>query len=77
MNLPADARGLFVAEVNPAGAAGEAGIAAGDVIVEINNQPVNSSDDVRAALGRAGERPSLLLVNRRGDNVFLTVRPRQ
>ncbi len=77
LNLPADTRGLFVAEVNPSGAAGEAGLAAGDVIAEINNQPVNSTDDVRAALGRAGERPSLLLVNRRGDNVFLTVRPRQ
>ncbi|MCP9492841.1 MAG: DegQ family serine endoprotease [Pyrinomonadaceae bacterium MAG19_C2-C3] len=77
LDLPADTRGLFVAEVNPSGAAGEAGIAAGDVIVEINNQPVNSTTDLRAALERAGERPSLLLVNRRGDNIFLTVRPRR
>jgi hypothetical protein len=29
-----------------------------------------------AAVGRTGTRPALLLVNRRGNTIFLTVKPR-
>jgi Do/DeqQ family serine protease len=76
LNLPAGTQGLLVTNVDPMGAAADAGIRQGDVIVEINRQPVRSTVDVRSALERAGGRPSLVLINRRGTNVFLTVRPR-
>ena len=62
-------------DIDQSGAAAEAGIARGDVILEINRKPVNSVDDVKSALEGTSDRPVLILVNRRGQTVFLTVRP--
>jgi len=73
--LPKDAHGLVVQEVTPDGRAAEAGIQAGDVIQEVNRQPVQSVDELRAAVRRTSDRPVLLLVNREGRDLFLTVRP--
>ena len=42
--LPKDAHGLVVQEVTPDGRAAEAGVQAGDVIQEVNRQPVQSGD---------------------------------
>ena len=53
--------------------AAEAGLKPGDVILEVNRQPVRSIAEMRAALAKSGSRPLLLLVNRAGRNVFLTV----
>ncbi len=69
------ADGLLVTDVDQAGPAAEAGIARGDVIREINRSAVRSVDDVQAALDKAGDRPVLMLVARRGGTVYLTVRP--
>ena len=76
LNLPAGAQGLAVTSVDPAGPAAETGIRRGDVIEEVNRQAVRSATDLRAALNRSGERPVLLLINRGGNSIFLTVRPR-
>jgi Do/DeqQ family serine protease len=73
--LPRDARGLVVQNVKPDGRAAAAGVEAGDVIQEVNRQPVQSVDELRAAVARASDRPVLLLVNRDGRDLFLTVRP--
>jgi len=73
--LPRDAHGLVVQEVTPDGRAAEAGIQAGDVIQEVNRQPVKSVDELRAAVRRISDRPVLVLVNREGRDLFLTVRP--
>jgi Do/DeqQ family serine protease len=73
--LPDDARGVIVQSVNPDSRAASAGIREGDVISEVNRQPVDDVGDLRAALERAPDRPVLLLVNREGRNVFVTVRP--
>lgn len=40
-------RGVYVAEVKEDGAAGTAGLEASDVILEINNQPVNESNQLQ------------------------------
>lgn len=77
MRLPSGVQGLVVMQVDPAGPAAEAGINEGDVIEEANRQPVNSVADLKAALQRTGTRPALLLVNRGGDSIFLTVKPKQ
>ncbi|HEY1402938.1 MAG TPA: PDZ domain-containing protein, partial [Pyrinomonadaceae bacterium] len=69
-------QGVAVAEIDPNGPAAEAGIQRGDVILQVNRQPVRSSGDLTTAVGRTGTRPALLLVNRRGNTIFLTVRPR-
>ena len=65
----------MVTDIDPNGPAAAEGIARGDVILEINRQPVSSVDDVQSALDRSGERPVLLLINRRGQTIYLTVRP--
>jgi serine protease Do len=77
LELPPDTQGMVVMEVDPDGASAEEGIARGDVILEINRQPVKSPEDVQAALDKSGNRPILLLVTRQGTTVYLTVTPKQ
>ncbi|MEP7084465.1 MAG: PDZ domain-containing protein, partial [Betaproteobacteria bacterium] len=64
-----------VEDVNPAGRAAAAGIQPGDVIQEVNRQPVKSVDELKAALRKTSDRPTLILISRQGANIFLTVRP--
>jgi serine protease Do len=77
--LGKDAHGILVRDVDPNGRAADAGIQAGDIILEVNRQPVQSVDELRAAVRKAAEKPTLLLVRRaNGDDardVFVTVRP--
>jgi Do/DeqQ family serine protease len=72
--IPRDVRGLLVQEVDPDGRAADAGIRAGDVIQEVNRKPVQTVDELRAAVGSTSDRPTLLLVNREGRSHFVTVR---
>jgi len=67
--------GLVITDIDPVGPAAEAGLARGDVIMEINKQPVSSVEDVKAALDKAGSKPILLLIGRQGRSLVLTVRP--
>jgi serine protease Do len=76
LELGAGAQGVLVAEVDPNGPAADAGLQRGDVIVQVNRQPVRSGAGLNEAIGRSGTRPALLLINRRGTTVFLTVRPK-
>ncbi len=68
--------GLVVTNVDPNGSASEKGIQRGDVILQINRQPVKSLDEVQAAIERSGDRPILLLISRQGQTIFLTVSPK-
>ena len=45
--MPKDAHGLVVEDVNPDGRAADAGLQAGDVIEEVNRQPVKSVDELQ------------------------------
>lgn len=74
LGLPATVKGLAVTQLDPLGAAAEAGLSPGDVIEQVNRQGVSSTAELQAALERAGDRPALLLVNRRGNRIFLTLR---
>ncbi|HMQ02734.1 MAG TPA: Do family serine endopeptidase [Pyrinomonadaceae bacterium] len=76
LNIPEATEGLIVTEVDPGGVAGEAGIGRGDVIMEINRQPVKSVENVQSALSSAGDKPILLLISRGGQTVYLTVKLR-
>ena len=69
------AQGLVVQNVDPDGRAADAGIQAGDVIEAVNRQPVKTVEDLRGALKRTADRPVLLLINRQGSNIFVTVKP--
>jgi len=65
--------GIVVSRVDPAGPAAAAGIQRGDVILEIDRQAVSTVDSLKAALEAAGDRPALVLLERRGSPVFLTL----
>lgn len=59
-------RGVVVVEVAPGSPAEEAGVQPGDVIEEVNRQPVNSAQDFTTATADAKNQDALLLLVRRG-----------
>ncbi len=75
LGLPAGTQGVVVDSVDEAGPAGAAGIQRGDVIQEVNRQAVRSAEELRAAIDKNGNKPALLLLNRRGQTVYLAIRP--
>jgi serine protease Do len=76
LGLRSDAQGLVIMEIDPLGPAADAGIQRGDVIEQVNQQPVRSVAELKAAIDRSSNKPLLLLLNHRGTTVFVTVRPR-
>ena len=75
LNLKSDSQGLVVTNIETNGPAAEAGISRGDVILEIDRQPVSSIADIREALDAAGDEAVVLLVASHGRTVYLTVKP--
>jgi Do/DeqQ family serine protease len=73
LGLKRGATGLAVQSVDDNSPASEAGIQVGDVIQEVNRQPVRSVDEMRAALGKSGDRAPVLLINRGGQTAFVPV----
>jgi len=69
-------KGVVVADVDPEGIAAESGIQEGDVIEKANGQPVSTTDALKSALDNANGKPTLLLINRKGSEAFLTLRAR-
>ncbi|GBD09040.1 hypothetical protein HRbin22_01287 [Candidatus Thermoflexus japonica] len=60
---PARTAGLLILEVEPGGPADRAGLVRGDLLLEVDGEPVRSLTDLRAILGR----------HRPGDTVSVTV----
>ncbi|MGI8495484.1 MAG: PDZ domain-containing protein [Pyrinomonadaceae bacterium] len=75
LGISADTKGLVVTDVDESGAAADAGIVKGDVILEINRQPVEALEQVKSALDKAGDKPSLILISRGGRTIYVTVQP--
>ena len=75
LHAPKNAQGLVVENVDPEGRAAGAGIQPGDVIQEANRQPLKTVDNLRAAARRSPDKPLLLLINRQGNDIFVTVKP--
>ena len=69
-----ETQGAVVMDVAPGGVAAEAGIVKGDILMEVNRKPVSSGEDVEAALQGAAGKPVLLLISRKGNTLFITVR---
>jgi serine protease Do len=66
--------GILVRDVAEGGRAAEAGIRAGDVIVELDRRPVRTVEDFKARLaGRAKDAPVVMLVNRDGQTMYVAV----
>ncbi len=76
LGLKNDVKGVVVRNVTLGGAAQEAGIARGDVIVSVNQKPVTSPAEFGEAL-KAGDakKGHLLEVNRDGASLLVVVHP--
>ena len=72
--LDADDQGLLVTRVDPAGSAANAGIRQGDLIQEVNRQPVRTVAEFNSAIQQSGSKPALVLVKRRNSVVYLTLK---
>jgi serine protease Do len=74
LKIPASTKGVVVDEVNPASRAADAGLKPGDVIQQVNHQPVASVKQYDQAVGASTkDQPVLLLVARQGSTMFLAV----
>jgi Do/DeqQ family serine protease len=72
--LDADDQGLLVTKVDPASNAANAGIRQGDLIQEVNRQQVRAVADFSAAIQQSGARPALVLLKRRNNVIYLTLK---
>lgn len=77
LSLGSNAEGLVITSIDPNGPAADAGLQQGDVILSANQQKMRSSAELVGAMQRAGDRPLLLLINRRGQSLYVPVRPRR
>jgi serine protease Do len=69
------AEGLVIAAIKPGSAAEPAGLRTGDVITEINRQPIKDLADYNRELKRSEKAKSLLLLVRRGQSsLFLALK---
>lgn len=73
LNLPARLKGAVITEVEPSSAAAKAGLRPGDVILEINRQPVTSAQDAVALSEKAEGKKTLLRLYSRGTTIFVVV----
>ncbi|GAB5470218.1 MAG: DegQ family serine endoprotease [Rhodospirillales bacterium] len=76
-DLPDDIKGVIVTKVDGEGAAAEKGIKAGDVIVEVDQEAVESAGDVTEQIEKAreeGYRVVTLLVYANDDYAWIAVR---
>ncbi len=73
-SIAEDVTGVLVSDVDPAGPAAAKGIAAGDVVVEVGQEPVLTPAEVKARVEDAQEKDKktvLFLINSKGDLRFV------
>jgi Do/DeqQ family serine protease len=75
LGLSSGDEGVVVTDVDQSGVGADAGIARGDVLLEINRTSVSSPEAVQTAIDKAGSKPLLLLIARKGQTIYITVRP--
>jgi serine protease Do len=73
MNLPAQVHGAVITEVAPDSASARAGLSAGDVIIEINRQPVNSAQEAIDLSAKAENKKTLIKLWSHGSTIFVVV----
>lgn len=73
LGLKPGIEGVVVADVPDGSPASDAGLQRGDVIEQINRQPVKSVSDYKHLIRQAGKETIVLLVNRGGNTTFVVV----
>lgn len=77
LDLPRTATGVVVTGVDPAGPAASSGLREGDVITQANDTEVATVEALREALASRSGRPSVIVVLRDGQTMFVAVAERQ
>lgn len=72
LGLPPNTSGVVVTGINPSSRAAGSGLQRGDVIQEVDRQSIKTSSDFERAM-RNSKDETLLLVNRRGSTMYVTV----
>ena len=72
LGISPNTKGVVVTNVDPSSEAAEAGLRRGDVIREVNRQPVKNTADFERAVRSSSNKP-LLLVDRNGSTMYLAV----
>jgi serine protease Do len=70
LGLSPNSKGVVVTDISPSSPEAESGLRRGDVIQEVNHQPVRNVSELNEAIHKAGKNP-LLLVNRQGSTLFI------
>jgi serine protease Do len=78
LNIPSQVHGVAIASVRPASPAEDAGLAAGDVILEVNRKPVTSAENfVSNVHANPADKDLLLLVWSKGNASYRVIHPDQ
>lgn len=74
LGLSDSVTGAIVTSLKSGGAAAEAGLEVGDVIVRVGDREIKDANELDRALATVDRDTVLLLVNRRGSQVFMSVK---
>jgi serine protease Do len=74
MGLEQGEDGVVIAQLDPNGIAAESLLQEGDVIVKVDGKAMKTPADVKAALDRTDGKPSLLVIKRNDQTLFVTLR---
>lgn len=73
LQLPPTTNGVVISQVSPGSRAAEAGLQPGDVIQEVNREPISNLQDYRRVAARVGKKRILLLVSQRGITRYVVI----
>jgi serine protease Do len=75
LGIDPETKGVVVAGVEPNGAADQARLQRGDIILEVNRRPVENETEFANAVGKVAAKKTILLLVRRGDNtIFIALK---
>ncbi|HEY2351637.1 MAG TPA: DegQ family serine endoprotease [Candidatus Acidoferrum sp.] len=73
LHLGETSQGVVISQLDPSSAAASAGLREGDVVQEVNHQPVTGVNEFEQAMRGAGNQPILLRIQRDGTGLFVAI----